>query len=56
MNRFPFILADEDIGKLVGFLVIAAIWIIGQFGGSGLTLQAATGLPAILAQRLYEGY
>jgi high-affinity iron transporter len=26
----------------------AAIWIIGQFGGSGLTLQAATGLPAII--------
>jgi high-affinity iron transporter len=26
----------------------AAIWIIGMFGGSGLTLQAATGLPAIL--------
>jgi high-affinity iron transporter len=26
----------------------AAIWIIGQFGGSGLTLQAATGIPAIV--------
>jgi high-affinity iron transporter len=26
----------------------AAIWIIGAFGGSGLDLQAATGLPAIL--------
>jgi high-affinity iron transporter len=26
----------------------AAIWIIGQLGGSGLNLQAATGLPAIL--------
>jgi high-affinity iron transporter len=26
----------------------AAIWIIGRFGGSGLTLQAATGLPAII--------
>jgi high-affinity iron transporter len=26
----------------------AAIWIIGQFGGSGLSLQAATGIPAII--------
>jgi high-affinity iron transporter len=26
----------------------AAIWIIGAFGGSGLDLQAATGLPAII--------
>jgi high-affinity iron transporter len=26
----------------------AAIWIIGAFGGSGLTLQAATGVPAIV--------
>jgi high-affinity iron transporter len=26
----------------------AAIWIIGQLGGSGLTLQAATGIPAII--------
>ncbi len=26
----------------------AAIWIIGAFGGSGLALQAATGLPAII--------
>jgi len=25
-----------------------AIWLIGQFGGSGLDLQAATGLPAII--------
>jgi high-affinity iron transporter len=25
-----------------------AIWFIGMFGGSGLTLQAATGIPAIL--------
>jgi high-affinity iron transporter len=26
----------------------AAIWIIGQLGGSGLSLQAATGIPAII--------
>jgi high-affinity iron transporter len=26
----------------------AAVWMIGQFGGSGLAVQAATGLPAIL--------
>jgi high-affinity iron transporter len=26
----------------------AAVWILGLFGGSGLTLQAATGLPAII--------
>ena len=26
----------------------AAIWVIGQFGGRGLDLQAATGLPAII--------
>ena len=26
----------------------AAIWVIGQFGGRGLDLQAATGLPAIV--------
>ena len=26
----------------------AAIWIIGQLGGSGLNLQAATGIPAII--------
>jgi high-affinity iron transporter len=26
----------------------AAVWVIGQFGGRGLDVQAATGLPAIL--------
>jgi len=26
----------------------AAVWVVGQFGGRGLDLQAATGLPAIL--------
>jgi len=26
----------------------AAVWLIGQFGGSGLTVQAATGIPAII--------
>jgi len=26
----------------------AAVWVIGQFGGHGLDVQAATGLPAIL--------
>jgi high-affinity iron transporter len=26
----------------------AAVWLIGQFGGRGLDLQAATGLPAII--------
>jgi high-affinity iron transporter len=26
----------------------AAVWLIGMFGGSGLTVQAATGIPAIL--------
>ena len=26
----------------------AAIWVLGQFGGRGLDLQAATGLPAIV--------
>jgi high-affinity iron transporter len=41
------------IGGGIGLLAtvgtwFAAIWIIGLFGGSGLTLQAATGLPAIL--------
>jgi high-affinity iron transporter len=41
------------IGGAVGLAAtvatwFAAIWIIGQFGGSGLTIQAATGLPAII--------
>ena len=41
------------IGGGVGLLAtvgtwFAAIWIIGLFGGSGLTLQAATGIPAIV--------
>jgi high-affinity iron transporter len=41
------------IGGGVGLLAtvatwFAAIWIIGLFGGSGLTVQAATGLPAIV--------
>jgi high-affinity iron transporter len=26
----------------------AAVWVIGMFGGSGLTVQAATGIPAII--------
>ncbi len=41
------------IGGGVGLLAtvatwFAAIWIIGLFGGNGLTLQAATGIPAII--------
>ena len=41
------------IGGGVGLLAtvatwFAAIWVIGLFGGSGLTVQAATGLPAII--------
>jgi high-affinity iron transporter len=41
------------IGGGVALLVtvgtwFAAVWLIGQFGGRGLDVQAATGLPAIL--------
>ncbi len=41
------------IGGAVGLCAtagtwFAAIWVISLFGGSGLTLQAATGLPAIV--------
>ncbi len=41
------------IGGVVGIVATIATWfaaigLIGLFGGSGLTLQAATGLPAIL--------
>jgi high-affinity iron transporter len=40
-------------GGAVGLLAtvvtwFVAVWVIGQFGGRGLDLQAATGLPAIL--------
>ena len=41
------------VGGGIGLLAtiatwFGAIWIIGQLGGSGLTLQAATGIPAII--------
>lgn len=41
------------VGGMVGLATtvatwFAAVWIIGELGGSGLTLQAATGIPAIV--------
>lgn len=41
------------LGGLVGIAVsvvtwFVAVWLIGTFGGEGLTVQAATGIPAII--------
>ncbi|MGH2907773.1 MAG: FTR1 family iron permease, partial [Solirubrobacteraceae bacterium] len=43
------IAAGGAVGLAVGVATwFAAVWFIGLFGGNGLTLQAATGIPAIV--------